>query len=616
MSFFKPRIVNSLICFFLFLSTQAYASIMPDFVDIKGPEGSLTDYDVKNTRALINLKKFNDSNVIVDFLYSTTGDLSGAPVVPERAGRGLHAFQATCAPDNGLLNCTAAIPNRIDAGVPVVFNVGDVVSYGWRITFRDFPTEQVRSAVISINIVQGVEIPVTRGLKCSAGQEAVLTGHEIKIGGDIQDCWPFPWGPFCRNDGALSTKTFTCRSVAALFDKTVPSFSGEWLSRKQSNLLPKENRTGFGSVGYNPNAYYNKIKAPATFAQWLKKYGFPLQVNGPPVSLPSNIEVGPINEPRPEIFNPYRQPVVVKYFNRLDLGIGRDMHCIRFGKSYLLGGDKVPKGVACYVTNYGDLPEKGVVTDDLERTTLASMHNLNTRGDTVAMTYDPTESKDTRVQFYIYGTALKIKGSSNTIYDSQARLKTSIKLDSNEPDSGKDIGKASPGLCLSCHGGDYDTKRNLVKNASFLPFDPNLFGYAAEGDIKQDIQESSFKTINSFVLATKPTPAIKDFIEGLYKGGDTSATASIYSSGSLHEANPDYIPRLWKDNPEKYKVAQKYCLMCHMALRKTQFNYFQSSIFFDNNLYAACSDPKTMPHAEVPYNGFWRSGAGWLLCNQ
>ena len=378
-----------------------------------------------------------------------------------------------------------------------------------------------------------------------------------------------------------------------------PSHVGEWLSRKQPNHIGNpDERTGFGdenSLGYSPSTYYTNITAPSTFAEWKHLYGFDaFTVISGGHTIPNPFGSGEILAP---LFIQNNNLVNTKYFNKLDLGIGRDMHCSRFGTD--------DKGVACYVSNYGDLPLNSGVTEDLARTTLAKMHDINNRGATVAMIYDPAiEVAGKQVQFYIYDT-----GAGKP--DADAGLLNDIQLDSEGA-------KASPGLCLSCHGGDIQD--NVVVGGHFLPFDPSLFTYEETGDITQVSQESAFKKINSYVLDTEPTSAIKKLILGLYRGNDVDPvnSKSIYNSDTYDRAfstsDASFIPEGWRNNPRKYKnVAQKYCLMCHMALKKSAFNFFQKSGDLETNLYGACNN-KSMPHAEVPYNDFWRSGTGALNC--
>jgi len=360
----------------------------------------------------------------------------------------------------------------------------------------------------------------------------------------------------------------------------VPEHSDEWLSRKQPNTTDS---TAANNSDSDP--YYTAIGAyqnVPNFTAWKEKFGF---------ADFTTITILGVEIRVPILFNSPK--VSAKYFNQLDLGIGREMHCSKFNQG---------RGVACYVSNYGELPLSTGVTPELERETLAAMHEFTNRGDTVAMTYDLARENGYRVQFYIYNTK---GGKSNN----EAPLQNDIKLDSEGA-------KASPGLCLSCHGGTYETTNNIVTGASFLPFDPSLFGYEDDGEIQQGRQEAAFKKINSYVLATNPTPAIKKLITGLYRGIDQTDTEDdIYSNGSLSNANADYVPEGWAGHEDKYRnVAQKYCLMCHMAIEKPfQDLTFQTSANFYENFFNGCRS-KEMPHAEVPYNDFWESGVGAENC--
>jgi hypothetical protein len=141
------------------------------------------------------------------------------------------------------------------------------------------------------------------------------------------------------------------------------------------------------------------------------------------------------------------------YYNNADLGFGRDMHC-RSG-SFLFSFF-----VTCYVSNYGD----GTHTFGSDpQTAISNAANNTGRIATVAMEYSfcrvfcGPQPQIYRVQFFVFSNSLNNDPNDGSLLPSGA-------LDSEGQ-------KAVPGLCLDCHGGQYDPAVREAKNANFLPFD-------------------------------------------------------------------------------------------------------------------------------------------------
>lgn len=283
----------------------------------------------------------------------------------------------------------------------------------------------------------------------------------------------------------------------------------------------------------------------------------------------------------------YESVVSATYFNRADLELGRRMFCVR----KIAGG-----AVACFVTNYGDPAQTPPGPQDAEAPALQAAVAQNPAGlvATVAMEYRPTDAAN-RVTFFAYNAA-----------GVRAEL---VELD-------QEGAKAIPGACLSCHGGRFDSATDRVSGAHFLPFDVDNFGYSTAAGYGLASQQDAFRALNSLVLATGPTPAISELVNGWY-------------SNNLGSAGPDqdteFVPSGWTGQELMYReVVKPFCRGCHVALDVNTFTTYDG-MKFSNAQNRVCNDDlEDMPHAEVTRRNFWESTArghligefGWATaCN-
>lgn len=274
------------------------------------------------------------------------------------------------------------------------------------------------------------------------------------------------------------------------------------------------------------------------------------------------------------------------YYNKGDLGLGRDMHC----RSYAASSPLAP-GAACWVSNHGDVNDKLGDSESKAppgQSALDAFHAGGAPFATVTMTYDPADA-DHPVKFFVYdGSGARI---SSAALDTQGA-------------------KAVPGVCTSCHGGEpYDGQNINSPRAHFLPFDTEAF----EFHTSSPLNPATFKALNTIVYNTElanPGSNIAGLLEGWYGG-----------PGLPGNFNTDYVPGAgasgqWnhdKTSKAVYReVYRPYCQTCHVAMNLT-FPTFSSF----NQTYvgsAACgnkagtSKPR-MPHAEITFENFWRSGA-------
>ncbi len=116
--------------------------------------------------------------------------------------------------------------------------------------------------------------------------------------------------------------------------------------------------------------------APATLAEWKQALGFPARLS---------------DETR-EAFR--RRTGVVVYYNRTELGLGRELGCVRFTDTS--AADKALPGVACYVVNFGHGFGEAKASMQL------AVHGTDPRN-TVCIIYRPSLGAGHEIQFYVFG---------------------------------------------------------------------------------------------------------------------------------------------------------------------------------------------------------------------
>lgn len=295
--------------------------------------------------------------------------------------------------------------------------------------------------------------------------------------------------------------------------------------------------------------------------------------------------------------------VVTRFYNGGDLGIGREMHC----RTNTATGQ-----VSCYVTNYGN------VRDGLadETNALADAVTGTRKVATVAMDFRPNLTDDS-VRFYVYG--------HNPI-TGQTSLASQVALDAEGP---KDV----PGVCIACHSGQYQPATRAVRNAKFLPFDLDSYSYSTAVGHTRAAQEENFRRLNAMVLATQPTPAITELINGWYhntpstvntrfdgtfvpNGWRPTCSASVpCKSGYLCSAgvcleDPAISPRSDPEEITVYRqVYAKYCRTCHVAMPASPLPISSYAAFSAGAVQFRTCDQPQMPHAELTRYRFWQSNA-------
>lgn len=256
------------------------------------------------------------------------------------------------------------------------------------------------------------------------------------------------------------------------------------------------------------------------------------------------------------------------YYNFGDLGFGREMHCNK-------SNDGV---IGCAVTNYGQPGGDATIALNLAL-------SQNTPIATVAMEYRPSAVSDP-VTFMVYD------GAGNPL--------TEAALDSEGA-------KATPLICVSCHGGTYDPNTHSISGTNFLPFDTDELLYANTKGFTLNEQADKFRQLNAIVAQTNPIDGIKSVIAGWY------GTVGVNTQGNTLDNT--FVPAGWADQKDLYRnVVKPYCRSCHNSLA-APLSWPTSADFI--GLKAQIQDDvcnrAAMPRSEQTVRHFWQSGASASL---
>jgi hypothetical protein len=324
------------------------------------------------------------------------------------------------------------------------------------------------------------------------------------------------------------------------------------------------------------------------------------------------------------------------YYNRGDLGIGREMHCA--DRLQVAGKEQI----ACYVANFAGGPDNTEFT--FGRSANFAFDNMNKATPnsfaTVAMVFRKNAS--TNKVFFV-------------VYDQNGNLQPFAALDRHglnyalafkQGTPGPELGTPGvtfnnhiPSNCVACHGGDrYDNATHTQNNSLFLPFDLDQFEYQNATNRTREQQKNTFRTLNEVVrkvaalsvtqsAATKMGIAVKKQLDGWYgnipaNSGDqpTSADSSERFEG---EFNPSFVPNIvdpnvtdpgqgrWNANATTIAVyrdvVRRSCRGCHVAASPS----FDTESAFKNAADIAVTDLclYQMPHALQTLREFWQSSA-------
>lgn len=299
-----------------------------------------------------------------------------------------------------------------------------------------------------------------------------------------------------------------------------------------------------------------------------------------------------------------------KYFNKGDLGLGREMHCTQ---------NECTGETACYVKNFGK--RDGTPVFDNKAESFEAL-KVNKPIATVAMVdrgkmgrhIDPNDDLPNNVFFVVYGHD----------QDGGTHLLKSAQLDN------KAYNTFIPGNCLVCHGtaSTYSLSAPSspphVTRAYFLPFDLQAFEYYSSDStnaLSRAKQEPAFKMLNKLVsfsnlwfLPSDPSDpnrasAPSELFNGWY--------GPFFSKSTFTN---DFVPSGWNqdDNTRQLykKVIAKTCRTCHISDSNPAltFNTYKDFPTFSAYRYVCVSH--TMPNSEQSLKVFWRSSARSHLLNR
>ena len=304
-----------------------------------------------------------------------------------------------------------------------------------------------------------------------------------------------------------------------------------------------------------------------------------------------------------------------KYYNRGDLGLGRDMHCI---DRLSIDGQ-----IACYVTNYaaGD----GEFTFGQSRDIAFSNMDANSAAATVAMVYRSAAAANKKIIFMVYGpNSVADPDINHTALINRAALdRHGLNFDleftgnhNSSPDPitfgipGKNFNNHIPSNCLNCHGGNYDVASHSVTGSFFLPFDLDQLEYqsASQDPRASSTAQTAFRNLNQMVRrVAEGMPShlsVTKQIDGWY----SNPSGLDVLSGSF---DAGFVPPGWRANTDTVEVYQKVvrpsCRGCHMTLPTSTNLTFDTSSQFVPRTVALDVCSNLMPHALQTQREFWFS---------
>lgn len=288
---------------------------------------------------------------------------------------------------------------------------------------------------------------------------------------------------------------------------------------------------------------------------------------------------------------------VARYYNRGDLGIGREMHCS--------DGIVATSGyVACYVTNFAAGDDNTEYTFGLSKSIAFDNMANNHPFATVAMAFRISAPANQKVFFYVYDK----DGNQQNFAALDRHAQNFLNTGAGTP--GTTFNNHVPTNCMNCHGGSYDAATHTGSGSLFLPFDLEQF----ELDARFGDQSAAFRGLNALVrdVAT---------LSGSSLGGKIAElTDKWHGTYSFHSYAQDFdanaVPDAWADPADigVYRaVIRPMCRNCHVT---SPINFADPASLVNQSERAVadlCSFQ--MPHALQTVREFWLSNAPATLAN-
>jgi hypothetical protein len=286
----------------------------------------------------------------------------------------------------------------------------------------------------------------------------------------------------------------------------------------------------------------------------------------------------PVRNPGESLADYRKRADVVIYYNRNELGLGRELGCAEFDDGKAADGTQLT-GIACYVTNYGTAFRDVVNSLPLA---VEGLHSKNT----VCISWRPSLPTNYQIQFYTY--------------NGDGDRREWAALDTLGP-------RPLPQVCMNCHGGSYDSEKHLAKFARFLPMDPNVVVFADTGPSSRAAQEEAIRKFNLLATKTPLTELQNVMLDQLYGG-------KIATPGTV-SAN-EWAPPAWSDTTDHRqlwdKVLKGGCATCHSAMASAPggdtlsiFTSFKTPALLDAGLPGVVCNAFSMPNSQATSLRVW-----------
>jgi hypothetical protein len=312
-----------------------------------------------------------------------------------------------------------------------------------------------------------------------------------------------------------------------------------------------------------------------------------------------------------------RDEVRAHYYNRGDLGLGREMHCVDKLRQ------QVKEFVACYVKNFAAGDRDGEFTfggsPDVAFANMASGAPFAT----VGMVFRPRASGPNRVLFVVYDADGNLANVAPLDRHGQNFQNAFVANGRTNPDPslfgvpGRNFNNHIPTNCLSCHSGRYDSAARAVTGGVFLPFDLDQFEFEnAPGRTRAD-QLDAFRLLNEMVrrvAALSQSPAGDSVAAQLDLWYQNQVSTNVRAEVFENAFDSSAVPEGWAAEPHLYRsVIRRVCRNCHVAVSAT-FDFASEARFLGPNgtnamTYANLLCRYEMPHALQTVREFWQSPA-------
>jgi hypothetical protein len=312
-------------------------------------------------------------------------------------------------------------------------------------------------------------------------------------------------------------------------------------------------------------------------------------------------------------------PAVTYYYNRGDLGIGREMHCV----DHVNYADKGE--IACYVTNFAAGDDNSEFSFGLSANiAFANMH-ANHGFATVAMVFRnlaPNGSAN-KLFFVVYDDAGNLLNFAALDRHAVSFATAFNATKPNNPDPafgtpGVNFNLHIPTNCASCHGGTYDKTTHVLTGGLFLPFDLDQFEYEnVPGRTRAD-QLDEFRRQNQMawkVAAVSPGigESVKAQIQTWYHRTPTGNPLFEILAPGQFDSNA--VPAGWVGFESAYKsFVRGSCRGCHVTVRDSGGLRFDTEAQFRHRMVDLVQYLQTLCYIQMPHSlqnlrEFWQSSA-------